>query len=331
MLQKSLDTNCVSHAYLFSGPGQIGKLTLAREFAKALNCAEPDPPCGRCRSCRKIDRSAHPDVQIIEPEDGSKSIGIEAVRALQDGIALRPYEGRVKVYVIGEAERLSEAAANCMLKTLEEPPPSVVLLLTTQDATMPLPTLVSRCQQIELRPVPIPAVEAALLQRYGMPPDRAKLLATLSRGRVGWAIRAASDAALLGRRKELLERLVALPAAGYVARFAYAAELAALHARDPDAAREVLEMWQLWWRDLLLYRLGLGELLVNVDLRDRLASEAERHSLEALNRMVRSVQETISLLAQNVNARLALEVLMLSVPHSSGPVRSADGDLLVSH
>ncbi len=210
LLQNSIDANRVSHAYLLSGPRHIGKFTLAKEFAKALNCTEEAArPCGQCRSCRKIDRGVHPDVQSIDLEDGSKNISIDAVRRLQEGVALRPAEGRTKVYLLREAERLSEAAANSLLKTLEEPPPSVVMVLTTLDATMLLPTLVSRCQQIGLRPIPTKEIEAVLRQRFADSPERARLLATLARGRMGWALQAASNPSILDGRNELLDRLAA--------------------------------------------------------------------------------------------------------------------------
>jgi DNA polymerase III subunit delta' len=317
LLQKSIDAGRVSHAYLFSGPRHVGKSMLARELAKALNCREPERPCGICRSCRKIDGMVHPDVQVINPGDGARNIGIEAVRDLQERVALRPFEGTHKVYIVEEAERLSEAAANALLKTLEEPPPSVVLVLTTLNSATLLPTIVSRCQQVDLRPVPAGVVEGLLLDRYQLEPERARLLTALARGRIGWAIRAASDAELVTRRAELLERLVALPKADLVARFAYAAELATLHGRDAESARGVLETWQSWWRDLLLYRVGLARLVVNVDFRERVSAEARRYPVEVLGRMVELLQRTIALLAQNVNARLALEVLMLRLPRGS--------------
>jgi DNA polymerase III subunit delta' len=316
LLQNSIETKRTSHAYLFSGPRQIGKATLARDFARALNCAEPDRPCGRCRSCRKIDASIHPDVQIIELEEGSKNISIDAVRKLQEGVALRPFEGMVKVYIIEEVERLSEPAANSLLKTLEEPPPSVVMVLTTLDANSLLPTVVSRCQQMELHPVPTAAIEGALRESHGVDPERARLLATLARGRMGWAVQAASSRNALDKRTELMEKLLALPRASRVGRFAYAAELATLYGRDPESARGALEMWQSWWRDLLLSRLGLAELVVNADLKDRVGREAGGYSVEALGRMVRSIHQTTTLLGQNVNPRLALEALMLNVPKS---------------
>ena len=317
LLQNSIEANRVSHAYLLSGPRQVGKLTLAREFAKALNCLEPDPPCGQCRSCRKIERGLHPDVQAIELEEGSKNISIDAVRRIQDGVALRPAEGRVKVYIIEEAERLSEPAANSLLKTLEEPPPSVVMVLTTLDANMLLPTLVSRCQQVDLLPVPAEAVEAAVRQRLGGDADRARLIAAIARGKVGWALEAARNPATLNRRAELMDRLIALPEANRVTRFAFAAELATIYSRDPEAAKGILESWQSWWRDLMLSRLGMEDLVVNADLRDHLRARARHYSVESLGRMVKSVQETISLLAQNVNARLALEVLVLDLPRGT--------------
>jgi len=321
LLQNSIDVNRVSHAYLLSGPRQVGKSTLARELARALNCLQPDRPCGRCRSCRKVDGGVHPDVQIIDLEEGTRNISIDAIRGLQNGVALRPFEGRVKVYIIEEVERLSEPAANSLLKTLEEPPASVVLILTTVDATMLLPTLVSRCQQIELRPLSEAAIERGLREMHGVAPDRARLVAALARGRMGWAVQAASSPTLLDKRKELLDRLIALPAADRVTRFAYAAELASLHGRDQEAVRGALETWKWWWRDLLLFRLGMAERTINLDLRDRIAVDGRSYSIDAIGGMVGAIQETANLLAQNVNARLALEVLMLSVPqkvHSAG-------------
>lgn len=317
LLQNSIDAGRVSHAYLLSGPRNTGKSTLAREFAKALNCRESDRPCGACRSCRKIDGMAHPDVQVLSLEEGARNISIDAVRELQGGVSLRPFEGSHKVYILEEAERLSEAAANSLLKTLEEPPPSVVLVLTTTNIATLLPTIVSRCQQVELRPVPVSIIEDSLVKQNGVEPARARLLAALSRGRMGWAVRAASDAELLPRREQLLQRLTALPRENRVARFAYAAELATLHGRDAEDARGVLETWQSWWRDLLLYRIGLAHLVVNVDFRDRLATEAQRYPVGALGRMVETIQQTITLLSQNVNARLALEVLMIRLPQGS--------------
>ncbi|HEX2924123.1 MAG TPA: DNA polymerase III subunit delta' C-terminal domain-containing protein, partial [Chloroflexota bacterium] len=239
---------------------------------------------------------------------------------LQESVALKPAEGRRKVYIIQEAERLSEAAANSLLKTLEEPPASVVLVLTTADATALLPTLVSRCQQVELRPVPTSTVETAIQSKLSGQPEQVRLVAALARGRVGWALTAAASPAMLNKRVELLDRLADLPAAGRVARFAYAAELATLHGRDPDGARAALENWQSWWRDLLLCRLGMEDLMVNVDLKDRIRSHARNYSIETLGKMVVTIQETISLLCQNVNARLALEVLMLSLPREARQV-----------
>jgi DNA polymerase-3 subunit delta' len=316
LLQHGVDTGRVSHAYLFSGPRQVGKLTLALEFAKALNCLETERPCGQCRSCRKIERGVHPDVQVVELEEGAKNISIDAVRGIQNGVALRPAEGRAKVHIIREAERLSESAANSLLKTLEEPPPSVVMVLTTLDATMLLPTLVSRCQEVDLLPVPTRTIETALEQRLGLDPERARLVASLAKGRVGWALKAATNQVMLRHRAELMERLVLLPQASRVERFAYAAELNSLWGRDPEAARGVLESWQSWWRDLLLFRLGMEDLVINVDLRDRLKVQARLYPIETLFRMVKTIQETLSLLVQNVNARLALEVLMLQVPRA---------------
>lgn len=316
LLRNSIQTGRVSHAYLFSGPRQVGKSTLAREFARALNCEEADPPCGTCRSCRKIAAATHPDIQILGLEEGAKNISIDAIRKLQESVALKPFEGRTKVYIIEEVERLSEAAANSLLKTLEEPPPSVVMVLTTLDESALLPTVVSRCQQIELRPVASAVVESTLRER-GTDPERSRLIAALAKGRIGWALETASGRGVLEKRAELLQRLADMTRSGRVERFAFAAELATLYGRDPESAREVLDTWQSWWRDLLLFRIGLRELAVNLDFGERLRQESGNYSVELLGRMVGSIQRTVTLLGRNVNPRLALETLMLSVPRDS--------------
>ena len=130
LLRRSLAGGRVAHAYLFSGPPQIGKTRLALELAQALNCAQPDPPCGRCPSCLKIARGTHPDVRLVEGEGAGGSLKIDQVRALQREAALAPYEGRYRVFILRQMDRATLEAANCLLKTLEEPPGHVVLGLT---------------------------------------------------------------------------------------------------------------------------------------------------------------------------------------------------------
>jgi DNA polymerase III subunit delta' len=155
LLAQAVRTGRVSHAYLFVGPEQIGKATLAKAFAQALVCerasgpAGDGAPCGECRACRRVAEGRYPDVQIIAAE--KNFIQIDQIRTLQLDAAVAPLEGKRKVFIVQEIERATPAAANALLKTLEEPPPNVVLVLTSNRRDMVLPTVLSRCQILGLR------------------------------------------------------------------------------------------------------------------------------------------------------------------------------------
>jgi len=299
----------VSHATLIVGPPHIGKTTLARWFAQTLNCTGgPPQPCGECSSCRKLNSGNHPDVRILDAPGQALKIG--EVRDLQRDLSLSPYEGRWRVALLCDFERATVEAANALLKTLEEPAAQVVLLLTAPEAGILLPTIVSRCQVLSLRPLPLAQAREALVERWGADPAQAELLAHLSGGRLGWAVRALADQALLARRAERLDDLAVLSAEGRVERLAYAAALS----RDPALSREVLALWLGWWHDVLLLASGSRVNVTNVDRLAALHQQAGQVSPRQAQRMVARLRSVVNNLDQNVNLRLALEVLLLSLP-----------------
>ena len=309
LLLHGLSGGRVSHATLIVGPPYIGKTTLARWFAQALNCTGGLPePCGECPSCRKLSSGNHPDVQILDAP--GQTLKISEVRDLQHDLSLSPYEGRWRVALLCDFERATVEAANALLKTLEEPAAQVVLLLTAPEAGVLLPTIVSRCQVLSLRTLPLAQVKEALVARWGADPLQAELLAHLSGGRLGWAVRALADQALLARRAERLDDLATLSAEGRVERLAYAAALS----RDPALAREVLALWLGWWHDVLLLASGSRVNVTNVDRLATLRQQAGQVSLRQAQRMVARLRSVVNNLDQNVNLRLALEVLLLSLP-----------------
>jgi DNA polymerase-3 subunit delta' len=328
-LARSIFGDRVAHAYLFTGPHAIGKTALARALAQALQCTSHNRPCGECPACQKIARDRHPDVQIIEgvpvgykfdeksppppprANDWERRIlKIDQIRAVQHDVSRSPFEGRWKIVILRQFEEANEEAANAFLKTLEEPPRHTRLILTARDASLLLPTISSRCQVFALRPLSPPQVETALVERWNADPATACLLARLSSGRLGWAVRASTNTSLLDARCTHLAALDAVLNEGRAERLSRAGDLA----KDADDLPEMLELWLGWWRDVLLVQNGDGARITNVDYEDTLQKQAARFSIEQVQRALKSVRATARYLNQNVNARLALEVLLLNLP-----------------
>jgi len=317
LLRRTLAAQQVRHAYLFTGPDHIGKTLLIHRFAQTLLCTGgPDPhvapqePCNTCLACRKVLHGNHPDLHIIAKAPDKQFILIEQIRALQSDSARRTLEGRRNVFIIQGAHEMNMQAANCLLKTLEEPEPDVVLLHTVPDPGLLLPTILSRVQQVSMHLLTSSQIKNALEQRWEVDPQEAALIAALAAGRVGWAIQAVEDEDLLSERKAQLEALTKLPLVSKVQRFDIAQKLSA----DTDKARNVLELWLLWWRDMVLAANHCLDLTVNVDMRDTLSQQAAKLGTDEAERIVHAILNTLEALDQNVNARTALEVLMLDLP-----------------
>lgn len=307
----------IGHAYLFTGARQIGKMTLARTFAQALNCtAEPGGrPCGECRSCSLIAVDRHPDVRVIFPEvseRGIHSIKIEQIRRLQQDLSLSTYEARYKVAILKNFDTANPNAANAFLKTLEEPPTNVILLLTAIDSESLLPTITSRCRTINLRSIPLTLIEETLMTRWRLKPEEANLLAHLADGRLGWAIEAHQERGRLQERSSHLDLLYTAIQGNIVTRFSLAETIA----RKAETLPTVLQSWLSWWRDLavLAFDRRAQDRITNIDQLPKLHEYAGAWSRDGILTGLSQTELAMRQLKQNGNARLVLENVFLRYP-----------------
>lgn len=317
LLENSLLQDTLAHAYLFTGPRHVGKRTLAINLAQAVNCETDTRPCGQCTPCRRIAAGKHADIHeidLLSPD--KKEIGIDQVRDIQTAAYLPPYEGKHRVFIVEKTELLSLEAANCILKTLEEPLPHVLLILLCSREKVLLPTILSRCQRLELRPLPTALLRDTLIHKYGMERDRAELHARLSGGCPGWAIRAMADATLMEERDERLTTLDGVISSGVPERLKYAAELASRFSKERDTVIEILSSWVHWWRDILMAKSGNDHLLMNIDRRELVCHHASTLNMRQILDFIDHLQLTSRYLDQNANPRLTLELLMLRIPRT---------------
>ena len=309
LLRRAIAAGRPPHALLITGPPNVGKGTLARSLAQALLCTADERPCNVCRPCRLVAHGTHPDLLWVEPEGGS--LKIAQVRDLTRRLTLSPFEGAWQIAVLNRFELATAGAANALLKTLEEPPTDVVLVLLAQQAEALLPTIVSRCQVLALRPLSRIVIERALTERWRVTADAATLLSHICGGRLGWAVSAATTPEPLETRTQRLDDLFRLLHNKRVGRFSYAEWLA----KEPtEAILESLELWMGWWRDVLLLGSDSRVPLTNIDRRGELGQVADQCDLNTVRMSLSALQTTMDQLAHNANTRLALEVLLLTVP-----------------
>ena len=304
--QTALRTGNVSHAYLISGAEGSGKNMLANAFTAALLCKEGGvEPCGKCKSCIQAESGNHPDIIRVTHE--KTIIGVDDIREqLNANVSIRPYSSEYKVFIVDEAELMNDAAQNALLKTLEEPPEYVVIILLSTSEEALLPTIRSRCILLNSRPLPKEAVSRYLSKNYSMPDYQADVAAAFSGGNLGRAIEYATSEEASEERTNILEMLRHIDELTL-------AELANAVKVPADRRNDVLDLLLIWIRDVMLCKAsGNTKQLILKDESRSIAHVADTHSFEALERAAKAVEETRSRLNSNVSADLSMEMLLLA-------------------
>jgi DNA polymerase-3 subunit delta' len=314
LLKGHLRRGAPRHAYLFTGPDGVGRRTLALRYAQAINAENPPAPGEfdpQSRTSQRFENMQHPDLSIVQRQEGDRDIKIEAVRELQHTLSLSPFAAQYRIALLLNFDQASNSAANALLKTLEEPSPRVVLMLTAESAEVLLPTIASRCEIIRLRPVPLDIVAQGLSAKWDVPPDQAQLLAHISGGRPGYALHLFQNPELLAQRTTWLDDQQKLLWANRVARFAYAEKAA----KDKEAFQETLQVWLSFWRDVMMQAGKCASPIANLDREEEIRALASRLSVDRASQVVSGIENTLAELRLNVNLRLAAEVTLLNMPY----------------
>ncbi|MDI6776042.1 MAG: DNA polymerase III subunit delta' [Syntrophales bacterium] len=310
ILQAAVARSRVPHAYLFYGMKGIGKRTTAVVFAKALNCREGGDvfdACDKCSSCRKTDHRNHPDVTIIEAE--GQFIRIREIRDIQNQMKFKPFEGGKRIFIIVDADKMNITSANALLKTLEEPSPSnILILITSRPYQLPL-TVLSRCQHLRFNPLLKETIHSFLQDRLVMDSESAMVLASSSGGSIGKALEMSKDA-FLTLRNEVLSKISENRMKDPPNILSFASNFG----KDRREIIDRLDILRICYRDALVYKeTAEMERLINQDHTDIIKSIADRLSGQDIMNNIKTVDWASDAIDRNANKALTLEAMMFKI------------------
>ena len=310
----------IPHAYLFAGIQGVGKATTALALTGAVNCQQQvkGEGCTQCPSCRQIASGTFPDLHMIEPE--GQNIKIEQIRELNRILAFKPLSGKYRVSIIRQAETMTDEAANSLLKTLEEPPQNNILILNVTEPQALFPTIVSRCQKVLFRPIPVPALADWLMIHQNMEKDEAIVLARISEGSLGRALRMCEED-FFKMREDCLSDLIQLPHLNSEQILEKALQYARKEKKwETDNGNrgsnlfDLLGIWKSWYRDLLFVKLECSlDLLINVDFSRKLQKMSGHTNMEHLMESFFILDQSQRDMLQNRNLDLMIENTLLSL------------------
>lgn len=309
-LQTAIKEKKPFHAYIFQGDVGVGKEAMAKTFVAGLLCqGEGEKPCRECISCHQLESGNHPDVVWVKRE--RSSLGVDEIREqLCNTMDIKPFSSPYKIYVVPEAEKMTEAAQNALLKTIEEPPEYGVVILLTSNISELLPTIQSRCLTLEFRPLTSSAVEEYLKTQCQVPDYLAKASAAFAQGNLGKAMRYAQSEDFIERKDSILSLLRRVEDMTVTEMLEVITDLGT----RKDEVRDYIDLMELWYRDVLIFKAtkNINQLLFREES-SHISKEAQRRSYEKIEEILQAFEKAKFRLKANVSFEVALELMLLTM------------------
>lgn len=307
-LKRTIENKSVSHSYLFEGEEGLGKKKVAYVFAKTLLCKEDgEEPCNKCTSCIKFDGGNHPDLLVVDPEKGLIKKG--EIEDLIKSVTRAPFESKRKIFIIDDSHKMSTEAKNAILKTLEEPPEYINIILISSSTNKLLPTILSRMQSIKFFPVESRKISDLLVESYGKPREEADFIADFTKGSVGKSIELATSGDFFEKREEIvkiIDNLIRGDGTKAINSMSFFND-------NKEDVGELLDIFLYYFRDLLIFiELGNNKLLINKDKTDYMSKQSFI-DIRRINDIIEKIQQTKDNISRNINYQLSIETMLLYI------------------
>ncbi|NBJ97987.1 DNA polymerase III subunit delta' [bacterium 1xD8-48] len=311
-LENAVRTGKVSHAYIINGERNAGKEFIAKTFAMAVQCENRQDvePCGECHSCKQALSGNHPDIIFITHEKPG-TIGVDDIRRQINGdVEIKPYSGPKKIYIVSEGEKMTVQAQNALLKTLEEPPEYAVILILTDNVNTLLPTILSRCVVLNMKPVRDAQIKEYLMENMGIPDYKADICVAFARGNVGKA-RLLANSEEFDKVKE--EAITLLKYIGEMELHEIVAAIKKINEYKFDV-NDYMDILSIWYRDVLLFKAthDVNHLIFREEIQS-IRKVADKSTYEGIERIIDALEKSKQRLNANVNFELTMELLLLTI------------------
>ncbi len=319
-MQKAIQTGNISHAYIINGEAGYGRKMLADAFAKVLQCSDRKvindtvDACDICKSCLQADSGNNPDIYHVTHD--KTVISVDDIREqINNTIDIKPYMSKYKIYIIPDAIKMSDAAQNALLKTIEEPPEYAIIILISENISMLLPTIVSRCVTLNTNPLDKETISAYLTKNLQMEPSRADIAAGFCQGNMGKAIRFATSDVFIEMKSDVLRLLKNIDNMSLFDIM----EVIHIFASNKGNIDDYLDLIMLWYRDVLMFKVTQDtNLLLYKDEYSAISSQASTRSYADVENIITGIDKAKLRLKANVNFDTAIELMILNIKDGCG-------------